>query len=207
MTILELKHLGDLRRGDRILDYFDGRPRRKPLVVKQPLGPIGIGGSSVDGVVFEKEHDDDIDMVFYPDQADGQPMTVERRWMTMTMTNDQPKEGPMAVSPEISEAARVGATARLAFARQQHPELVRAEAQARLDLAAAIMAMDDAADLPGRHNFNEQVAVEQAKDHYAAALADLVRGEAASSVASNPELHIEMPVATADVAPTDRAGR
>lgn len=38
------------------------------------------------------------------------------------------------------EAARVGATMRLAFARVQHPELVLTEASARLGLAAAIMA-------------------------------------------------------------------
>lgn len=36
------------------------------------------------------------------------------------------------------------AVSRLAFSRIQHPELARAEAQARLRLAAAIIAMDEA---------------------------------------------------------------
>lgn len=73
---------------------------------------------------------------------------------------------------------RIGAVARLAFARKQNPDLVRAEAAARVDLAAAIMAMDEAEDIPGRHNLNEQVAVEAALRAYGHALADLIRGEA-----------------------------
>lgn len=79
MTILKLTRLAELQQGDHLLDHFDGKPRRKPLIVMRPLGPIGIGGSTVEGVVFEKDSDDDIDMVFYPSQADGLPMTVERR--------------------------------------------------------------------------------------------------------------------------------
>jgi len=77
------------------------------------------------------------------------------------------------------EARRVQATARLAFARETHPELYRASAAARLDLAAAIIAMDEAEDIPGRHNLQEQADVEQALRAYGQALADLIRGEAA----------------------------
>lgn len=76
------------------------------------------------------------------------------------------------------EAARVGATFRLAFAAKQHPELKRAEAEARLDLAAAIMAMDEADGDPMRHSLQEQAEVEAATDTYADALANLLRGEA-----------------------------
>ncbi|SDH39102.1 hypothetical protein [Microbacterium sp. 77mftsu3.1] len=81
------------------------------------------------------------------------------------------------------EAARIGAVHRLAFAREQHPDLVRAEAQARVDLAAAIMKLDEAADSDDviwgrRHTMQEQAAVERAKNAYAQALADLLRGEA-----------------------------
>lgn len=86
----------------------------------------------------------------------------------------------MATTNELTsdpEASRLGAVLRLSFARQQHPVLVREEAAARVDLAAAIMAMDESADVPGRHNLVEQIAVEQAKDRYGQALANLVRGE------------------------------
>lgn len=82
-------------------------------------------------------------------------------------------------APDLAIAgARVSATLRLAFARKQHPDLIRAEAEVRLDVAAAIMAMDEAEDVPGRHNLGEQVAVEVALRAYGRALADLVRGEA-----------------------------
>lgn len=77
------------------------------------------------------------------------------------------------------EARRVQATARLAFAREMHPDLYHETAAARLDLAAAIIAMDEAEDVPGRHNLQEQADVEQALRAYGQALADLIRGEAA----------------------------
>jgi len=55
--------------------------------------------------------------------------------------------------------------------------LSRAEAEARLDLAAAIQAWD-AATAEGGYGIYHQHEVEKAKDAYAQALADLVRGEA-----------------------------
>lgn len=63
--------------------------------------------------------------------------------------------------------------------------LVHAEAQARLDLAAAIIAMDDKDELIAAgqplHSLNEQAAVEIAQHKYTSALADLVRGYAVSN--------------------------
>jgi hypothetical protein len=76
------------------------------------------------------------------------------------------------------EVHKVSAIARLAFAREAHPDLRKAEAEARVNLAAAIMAMDSAYDLPGQHDLNEQMLVERTKHAYAQALANLVRGEA-----------------------------
>lgn len=80
---------------------------------------------------------------------------------------------------ELSEqnACRVQALFRLAMARESHPELHRAMASARIDLAAAIIAMDEAEDIPGRHNLHEQAAVNEALAAYGQALADLIRGE------------------------------
>lgn len=93
-----------------------------------------------------------------------------------TMAEQDPHE-------QVREMQRIDAIARLAFARGTHPELNRAEASARVDLAAAIMAMDEAADVPGRHNMQEQAAVETAIRAYANALAALVRGEASEPAA------------------------
>ena len=84
------------------------------------------------------------------------------------------------------EAARVGAVFRLMMMRERHPDLGRREAEARLELAAAIIAMDEADEaaaavtqgMPQRHTLHEQAAVERAKNAYAQALADLVRGDA-----------------------------
>lgn len=76
-----------------------------------------------------------------------------------------------------AEERHMSAVVRLAFARDLHPELMRAEAAARVALAAAIMRMDEAADQPGRHNLQEQVRVEECTRAYAQALANLVRGE------------------------------
>lgn len=79
---------------------------------------------------------------------------------------------------QAQEAARVNATMRLAFARIADKELGRAEAQARLNLAAAIIALDEAEDLAEEnqaHTAWEQFAVETAKNDYAQALADLLR--------------------------------
>lgn len=72
---------------------------------------------------------------------------------------------------------RVSAMNRLAFARAQNRDLLQAEADARIDLAAAIMAMDETEDQPGKHNLVEQQAVNVALTAYGNALADLIRGE------------------------------
>lgn len=72
----------------------------------------------------------------------------------------------------------------MAMRKIQYPQLVHTEAQARLKLAAAIAAMDEAEDRiemgMAIHSLNEQAAVEQAKDAYGQALADLMRGQASS---------------------------
>lgn len=82
-----------------------------------------------------------------------------------------------ATAPTPTAPDRLTATLRLTFARQTHPDLARSEAEARLDLAAAILAMDEAEDQPGRHNLVEQQAVNDALRAYGQALADLLRGE------------------------------
>lgn len=82
------------------------------------------------------------------------------------------------------------AVVRLAFVRQKYPELVRAEAAARLRLAAAIIALDEVEDRhqdrshPGLYSLAEQAEVEAAKEQYVCALADLLRGEANSAEGS-----------------------
>lgn len=68
------------------------------------------------------------------------------------------------------------ASARLKVAGDVHPKLAEDEAKARVQLAAAILRMDDAEGLPGRHNLNEQAAVEVALQVYGQALAELIRG-------------------------------
>lgn len=74
-----------------------------------------------------------------------------------------------------TEARRMGAVARLAFARQRHPDLRRKEAESRVLLSAAILEMDAASETgPALH---EQAAVNEARDAYLHALADLLRGE------------------------------
>lgn len=85
---------------------------------------------------------------------------------------------PRRFSPEeLLDMEHTGAAFRLTFTSEFHPELRDAEAQARIALAAAIIKMDAAEGIPGRHNLDEQVAVERATQAYAQALADLVRGE------------------------------
>lgn len=83
-------------------------------------------------------------------------------------------DDPQTLNPTAGELA---ATVRLAFARKQHPLLVRDETTARVKLAAAIIAMDEANGQPGRHNLAEQAAVHEALTAYGDALANLVRGE------------------------------
>ncbi|MFF8917485.1 hypothetical protein ACF08M_30295 [Streptomyces sp. NPDC015032] len=64
---------------------------------------------------------------------------------------------------------------------ERHPELKRRVADARLELAAAILAMDAVEERiqAGEkiHSLQEQAAVELAKNAYAQTLADLLRGE------------------------------
>ncbi|WP_247040255.1 hypothetical protein [Arthrobacter rhizosphaerae] len=87
------------------------------------------------------------------------------------MTTTQPEN-------TSDDARPVNATFTLTMRGRHRPELRRAEAQARLRFAAAIHSMYAAEDVPGHHNLNEQAAVELAKDAYAQALADLIRGDA-----------------------------
>lgn len=84
----------------------------------------------------------------------------------MSDTANKSEEGKV-----VSGAFRVG------MMRERHPELSKKLARAQYLLAAAIIAMDDAEDIPGRHNLQEQMAVERLMIEYAATLADLVRGE------------------------------
>lgn len=86
-----------------------------------------------------------------------------------------------------AEMLRVQAISRLAFARKLHPDLNRAENDARVNLAAAILALDETQEKADAHNaagaefsmhtLNEQSAVESAILAYSQALAALVRGE------------------------------
>ena len=111
-------------------------------------------------------------------------ITIDTRAPESVATVSSNPADPVELTEEETaiEMSRIGAMSRLAFARKQSPELVRAEAQARVDLAAAIMAMDEAEGIPGRHNFIEQANVEIASRKLLFALADLIRGEADSSV-------------------------
>lgn len=81
----------------------------------------------------------------------------------------------------ISEEQKVAAVHRLSVMSERHPELKRRVADARLELAAAILAMDAVEERiqAGEkiHSVQEQAAVELAKNAHAQALADLLRGE------------------------------
>lgn len=74
----------------------------------------------------------------------------------------------------------VEATYRLVEQRKRFPELSKAVVQARLTLAVAIMKMDYMLEVGPA--IAEQAAVEEATHAYAAALADLVRGQKDSTV-------------------------
>lgn len=88
------------------------------------------------------------------------------------------------VEPVVDNTDLMVATYILVTRAEQFPELRRTEAQARLKLAAAIQAMDEIEDLAAAghkvHSLAEQAEVERAKDTYAQALADLLRGQGAS---------------------------
>ncbi|MEU3049099.1 hypothetical protein ABZ705_21760 [Streptomyces sp. NPDC006984] len=81
----------------------------------------------------------------------------------------------------ISEEQKVAAVHRLSVMSERHPELKRRVADARLELAAAILAMDAVEERiqagEKLHSLQEQAAVELAKNAHAQALADLLRGE------------------------------
>lgn len=102
----------------------------------------------------------------------------------------EPQELSQLASEQKREMDRAGATFLLGLRRISHKDLLRAEAQARLDFAAAIIAMDEVDDRIAAgekiHSLNEQAAVERAKDAYAQALANLVRGETAEN---EPRIH------------------
>lgn len=97
------------------------------------------------------------------------------------MSTDTETTTPVASQSEDAELVGIAYT--LTVRKTQYPQLVRAEAQARLRLAAAIAALDETEDRieagMAIHSLNEQLAVERAKDDYAQALADLVRGQLA----------------------------
>lgn len=81
------------------------------------------------------------------------------------------------MSDPIAELGRVNAMYRLGTNIGLHPVLAHKTAEARLDLAAAIIAMDESEGVPGRHNLNEQQAVNEALVAYGDSLASLIRGE------------------------------
>lgn len=81
----------------------------------------------------------------------------------------------------ITEEQTVDAVHRLGMSKIACPELVKAEAEARVRLAAAIIALDDIEERISlgepMHSLYEQMLVEQAKNEYAQALANLLRRE------------------------------
>lgn len=78
------------------------------------------------------------------------------------------------------EADRLAAIVTLSCAAECHPRLRRAERSARLDLAAAITAMDEA-ERTTATSLAEQAAVEMALHAYGQALADLLRGDTSAA--------------------------
>ncbi|MDX3020031.1 hypothetical protein [Streptomyces acidiscabies] len=80
-----------------------------------------------------------------------------------------------------SEEQKAAAVHRLGVMSERYPGLKRRVADARLELAAAILAMDEAEVRiqAGEkiHSLQEQAAVEQAKNDHAQAVADLLRDE------------------------------
>ncbi|MFF1880219.1 hypothetical protein ACFVVC_01955 [Pseudarthrobacter sp. NPDC058196] len=107
---------------------------------------------------------------------------IKQEGITVSIaTTPEPQTGLEA------EAQRVAAVHRLAMSKAFHPDLRRAEAQARVQLAAAVMAMDEVEDRIAAgekiHSLYEQAAVERAKEAYAQALADLVRGQSSTETA------------------------
>lgn len=83
---------------------------------------------------------------------------------------------------DFTDADRVSSVFSIVNGRAAHPDLGRAENQAKMNLVAAIAALDSAPQLDSHgnkmHDLNEQAAANQALELYGQALADLVRGEA-----------------------------
>jgi len=89
----------------------------------------------------------------------------------------------------ITEEQHVNAVYRLGTMRERHRDLGRAEARAKVELAAAIIAWDNkreiceaaqaAGENPRPHDLQEQATVEAALQTYGQVLADLLRGETA----------------------------
>lgn len=115
----------------------------------------------------------------------------ESRPMSLVKTNEtDPVQDELQISPETiaPEAALVHAASALALRRRQaqakpnNPigELELVETQARLKLAASIIALDNVDErihaYEKIHSLQEQAAVDATKHEYAQALADLLRG-------------------------------
>lgn len=105
---------------------------------------------------------------------------------TIGSSSDQAFDGSTSIDEVVpigieSDAARSGAAARVRFVSAENPHLQQREIEARLTLTAAIMQLDEAEDTDAvvgglLHSLHERALVELAKNAYAQALADLIRG-------------------------------
>lgn len=84
--------------------------------------------------------------------------------------NADPRQPGSAAKTALLDAALL-----LSGTEERHPGLRKAEARARLDLVAAIIAMDQAKATGG--SLQAQVAVENTLMAYGNALANLIRGD------------------------------
>ncbi|MYR59140.1 hypothetical protein GTY54_23845 [Streptomyces sp. SID625] len=93
----------------------------------------------------------------------------------------------------VSDEQRVAAVHRLSVTSERHPELNRRVADARLELVAAILAMDAVEERiqagEKTHSLQEQAAVELAKNAHAQALADLLTARWVGPGALRPTSH------------------
>ena len=89
--------------------------------------------------------------------------------------SDHDHENADPRQPGSAATAPLDATLLLSGTEERHPGLRKAEARARLDLAAAIIAMDQAKATGG--SLQAQVAVENTLMAYGNALANLIRGD------------------------------
>lgn len=92
-----------------------------------------------------------------------------------------PENQTLSPQDHAREMAHVGAVHRLAMTAVQRPDLRKAEAQARIELAAAIIAFDEVEDRIANgekiHSLQEQVNVELATTAYRTALMNFLRRE------------------------------